>query len=77
MGEIGLHFFDIEGRPVRSEIDECIVGVELEAFRLLPHVVGAAGGIEKVQVILGAVKGGYLKTLITDLECARYLLANG
>lgn len=74
VGEIGLHFFDISGKPIQSEIDECIIGVELGAFRSLPRVVGAAGGSEKLQVILGAVRGGYLKTLITDLGCARYLL---
>ena len=76
VGEIGLHFFDIEGCPIQSEIDERIIGVELEAFHSLPRVVGVGGGIEKHQVMLGAVRGGYIKTLISDLGCAHFLLEN-
>ncbi len=74
VGEIGLHFFDINGNPVQSDVDDRIIGVDLEDFRTLPRVIGVAGGREKIQAILGAVRGGYLKTLITDLECARFLL---
>jgi len=74
VGNIGLHFFDLQGAPVASEVDERIIGVELEVFRRLPRVIGVAGGNDKHIAILGAVRGGYIKTLITDAETAKSLL---
>lgn len=74
VGEIGLHFFDIHGQPIASDVEERVIGVGLESFRSLPNVVGVAGGMEKAQAILGAVRGGYIKTLITDVDVAQYLI---
>lgn len=34
------------------------------------HVVGVAGGIEKIDAIYGALKGKFIHTLITDEETA-------
>ncbi|MBQ6393221.1 MAG: sugar-binding transcriptional regulator, partial [Eubacterium sp.] len=36
--------------------------------------VGIAGGVEKVRAIKGAIRGGYINTLITDYNCASSLL---
>lgn len=73
VGEIGLHFFDINGCPIDSEVERRVIGLGLESFRNLPNVVGIAGGMEKAQAILGAVRGGFIKTLITDSTVAQYL----
>jgi DNA-binding transcriptional regulator LsrR (DeoR family) len=37
-------------------------------------VIAIAGGSEKVRAILGALRGGYIKTLITDITTARAVL---
>jgi DNA-binding transcriptional regulator LsrR (DeoR family) len=74
VGEIGLHFFDRDGAPVASTVDDRIIGVDLETFKALPRVAVIAGGTEKLLAIQGAVRGGYLKTLITDEGTARFLL---
>jgi DNA-binding transcriptional regulator LsrR (DeoR family) len=73
VGEIGLHFYDINGIPIFSEVDERVIGVGLDSFRSLPLVVGIAGGKDKARAILGAVRGRFIKSLITDVHAARFL----
>ena len=43
---------------------------------LMKHkmVIGVAGGNEKIDAIFGALRGGYLKVLITDEDTATELL---
>jgi len=42
-------------------------------LRSIHRVLGLAGGLNKVQAIRGALKGGYLDILITDLDTAQAL----
>ncbi|NMC54399.1 MAG: sugar-binding transcriptional regulator [Chloroflexi bacterium] len=74
VGDIGLRFFDIQGRRLLSEIDQRIIGVELDVIRKLDRVVGVAGGTQKYDAILGAVRGKYINSLVTDEETARRLV---
>ncbi len=77
VGDILGQFFDEKGRLLDLEIHQRIVGMRLEDLRKLPVVVGAAGGLHKVDAILGALAGGYLNVLITDEPTARALLSRG
>jgi DNA-binding transcriptional regulator LsrR (DeoR family) len=43
-------------------------------MRLLNRVVGIAGGAEKFNAILGAIRGRFINTLITDPPTAKKLL---
>jgi DNA-binding transcriptional regulator LsrR (DeoR family) len=74
VGDIGLRFFDIKGTRLHSEIDQRIIGVELDVIRKLERVVGVAGGTQKYDAILGAVRGKYINSLVTDEETARRLV---
>lgn len=74
VGDIGLRFFDIQGQRLLSEIDQRIIGVELDVIRKLERVVGVAGGTQKYDAILGAVRGKYINSLVTDEETARRLV---
>jgi DNA-binding transcriptional regulator LsrR (DeoR family) len=40
----------------------------------MKHVVGVAGGKEKIEAIEAALKGGFIHSLISDEETARILL---
>jgi DNA-binding transcriptional regulator LsrR (DeoR family) len=42
----------------------------------MQHVIGVAGGLHKVEAIKGALRGGYIHSLITDEKTALEL-ANG
>ena len=76
VGDIGLHFFDVEGNPIPSEVDERVIGVGLDVIRSLPRVVGISGGSSKFKAILGALHGKFIHSLITDVDTAQALLAH-
>jgi DNA-binding transcriptional regulator LsrR (DeoR family) len=76
VGDIGLHFFDAAGGPILSDVEDRVIGVGLDVIRSLPRVVGIAGGTGKVAAVLGALRGKFINTLVTDVETARRLLEN-
>ncbi len=73
VGDICARFFDAQGSQVFPEMG--VIGINLDQLKAIPEVVGIAGGMEKVRAVLGALHGGYIKTLITDTETARAVLA--
>jgi DNA-binding transcriptional regulator LsrR (DeoR family) len=72
VGDILGRFFDSQGEQV--EINAGVIGISLEQLKDIPDVIAIAGGIEKTRAILGALRGGYIKTLVTDIETARAVL---
>ena len=44
-------------------------------FRSTRRTIGVAGGAEKAEAILGALRGGFVNTLILDEPAARRVLA--
>lgn len=74
VGDICFRFFDASGQPVASALDARVMGMPLDDFRRIPRRVGVAGGPHKVAAIRGAVRGGWLTTLVTDMATARALL---
>jgi DNA-binding transcriptional regulator LsrR (DeoR family) len=74
VGDISLHFFDADGRPVHTSLDDRVVGIELEQLRRVPRIVAVAGGEGKVDAIHAALVGHWIHSLITDLDTAQALL---
>ena len=74
VGDVCLRFFDAAGRPVVSPLNDRVIGIELGQLRNVKRSVGIAGGQRKVAAIRGAVRGGYINVLITDLLTAQALL---
>lgn len=74
VGDMALRFFDEQGKPVRSDIDERVLGISLDQLGKLDHVVGVAGGPQKLRAIRGALAGGWVNVLITDQLTAQSLL---
>ncbi len=75
VGEIIGRAYDLSGNPVTTKIDDRILGLDLEQIRHLQFVVAVAGGVERTAAVLGALRQGFVKVLITDLEIARGLMA--
>jgi len=46
----------------------------LEQLKALDNVVGVAGGVGKIDAVLGALRGGYLNVLVTDAVAAEAVL---
>ena len=75
VGDIILRYFDKNGNTEPFEdFNERVGGIKLSALKKVPYRVGVAGGKHKVEAVMGAINGGYLTVLITDVECAEGLL---
>ena len=74
VGDVCGRFFDRRGREVISPFDERVVGIRLDDLRGGGLTVGVAGGSDKVMPLLGALRGGLFKTLVTDEHTARSML---
>lgn len=72
-GDICLRFYDNEGIPIKSELDQRVIGMTLEQLREVKRSVGIAGGERKITAIRGALKGGWINVLITDRAVAEAL----
>jgi deoxyribonucleoside regulator len=76
VGDIGLNFFDIEGKKINSEFKKLFIGISLEELKKVDIVIGIAGGKGKFEAILGALRGGYINVLITDQITAEKLASS-
>ena len=74
IGHICLRFFDKNGKFIKSNLDQRIIGIDLEKIKKIKRRVAVAGGKNKHSAIKAALKGGYINVLITDLDTSRYLL---
>lgn len=77
VGDIGLRFFDADGRAIPHAINDRIIGLTLEQIRAIPRVIGVAGGPEKFEVIRAALRGQLINVLVTDEDNARRLVEDG
>ena len=73
VGDICFRFFDVDGQPVKSPLMKRVIGIDLVKLRACQRVVGVAGGTQKMQAILGALRGGLIDVLITDQRTAQTL----
>lgn len=74
VGDMSLRFFDRAGRPVKTPLDDRVIGISLEELGEIDRVVGVAGGQSKTSAIAGALRTGVLSVLITDKFTAARLL---
>lgn len=77
VGDILSHFLDKNGDPISASLEERLMSTPLDRLRELENVIGVAGGAEKADAILAALRGGYLDILITDEDTAELLLQKG
>ncbi|TCP92146.1 transcriptional regulator [Cricetibacter osteomyelitidis] len=74
VGDICLHYFNQQGKPVLSEQEDPIIGMGLELVRKCPKVVALAGGRDKINAIRAALIGQYVDVLIIDKSTAKLLI---
>ncbi len=74
VGDVMGRFFDLDGRPVVTEMNERIMALSMDDLSRINPVIAVAGGNEKVEAILGAVRGRYVDVLIVDERTARLVL---
>ncbi|HEX4156654.1 MAG TPA: sugar-binding transcriptional regulator [Acidobacteriaceae bacterium] len=74
VGDICFRFYDAAGKPIRSPLNQRVVGIELDTLKRIERVVGIAGGRGKLAAIRAALLSQRINVLITDLETARSLV---
>ncbi len=75
VGEISYRFYDKDGKPVETPLNDRVIGLSLEDLRKTRRVMALAGGESKTQAIAGALKLGAIDVLVTDKFTAARLTA--
>jgi DNA-binding transcriptional regulator LsrR (DeoR family) len=76
VGEMHGEYFNAVGEPLELEHHHRLISIRLETLRNMKHVVGVAGGPDKIEALKAALKGGFIHSLITDEKTARSLLSS-
>lgn len=74
VGDILLHFYDANGNPVESTLDNRVVSMKLDQLRKVDRAIGIAGGSRKYAAIRGSLRGKLINILITDSCTAKKLV---
>lgn len=74
VGDICQRFFDAAGARVTTDVDARVVGITADELRRVPRRIGVAGGLRKHGALRGALLGGWLTVLVTDVQSAQRLL---
>ncbi|HPZ40120.1 MAG TPA: sugar-binding transcriptional regulator [Candidatus Atribacteria bacterium] len=74
VGDVCGIYFDVQGRIIDFPGNQRKIARSLEDLKKIPFVVGIAGGLDKTQAILGALRGGLVNALVVDKITAERLL---
>jgi len=76
VGQVNLRFIDKDGKPVVTKLDDRVIGITLKQLKSADTRIGVAGGASKYEAIRASLRGGWINTLATDVETAKWLLVN-
>ena len=75
VGEVLVAPFDLEGRFVCPALRERVIAFDARDLGRVPASIGLASGKGKVRPILGALRAGIVRTLVTDVATAEAVVA--
>lgn len=75
IGEILIAPFDIRGTFVCPALRERVLAFDARRLGDVPVSIGVGAGERKVRPILGALRSGAVRTLVTDVETAEAVVA--
>ena len=70
VGEMLIAPFDLDGVFVAPELRDRVLAFDARALGRVPTAIGVAAGESKVRPILGALRSGAIRTLVTDVATA-------
>ncbi|MFL5777434.1 MAG: sugar-binding transcriptional regulator [Chloroflexota bacterium] len=74
VGEVLIAPFDLEGRFVAPALRDRVIAFDARQLARVPVGVAIASGEGKVRPILGALRAGIVRTLVTDVATAEAVL---
>jgi deoxyribonucleoside regulator len=75
VGEVLIAPFDAAGHFVGAGLRDRVIAFDARELPRVPLTIGVAGGPAKVAPILGALRGGVVNTLVTDIATAEAVVA--
>ena len=75
IGEVLVAPFDIDGRFVCPSLRERVIAFDARSLGRVPVSIAVASGPGKVRPILGALRSGVVRTLVTDVASAEAVAA--
>ena len=75
VGEVLVAPFDLDGRFVCPALRERVIALDARRLGRLPVAIAVASGANKVRPILGALRAGVVRTLVTDVATAEAVVA--
>ena len=70
VGEVLVAPFDLDGRFVCPTLRERVIALDARRLARIPVAIGVASGESKVRPILGALRAGTVRQLVTDVATA-------
>lgn len=74
VGDMAGQIFTKAGEPYPGPYNQQVIGVSIDDLRRIPTVIAVAAGRQKAAAILGALRTGALKVLVTDDQAAKEVL---
>lgn len=74
VGEIVGRVYDKNGQTVDEDLQRKMIGISLDKIAKIPVRVGISYGKDKIEAIKGAIAGGLVNVLVTDVPTAELLL---
>jgi deoxyribonucleoside regulator len=74
VGEIVGRFYDANGKECETPFRHRVISVGLDKLKKMEQVVGVVAGSDRTAAILGAIRGGILKSLVLDDGAAEALV---
>jgi DNA-binding transcriptional regulator LsrR (DeoR family) len=68
------YYYDIQGNIIETSIHDKLIGLSIEEIKGIDNVIGVVHGKQKAKAILGALRGNFFNTLITEEETALQIL---
>lgn len=75
VGEVVIAPFDLDGVFVCPELRERVIAFDARALGRVPTSIGVAAGASKVRPVLGALRAGIVRALVTDVATAEAVVA--
>lgn len=70
VGDVCAKFYDSRGNMIDHDLKDRVIGIHTETLQNIPIRLGVAGGLAKVDPIIGALKGNFINVLVTDTAAA-------
>lgn len=74
-GEVSGRLFDADGQPVRSALDDRVIGASLDQLRSARLIITTASGTDRAEATVAVAQAGLIHTLIIDDALANSLLS--